>query len=157
MHTLLSWKIIACAVGIFVAGGITGGVVGKAVSDARIKYPPSRSDYAGRMFSKLQEMLELTPEQERTIKPIVDETSAQLRTIQLATMNQAADILSESNTLIASELTPTQQKKLREMERERRERMKKWGRERSSDDRKDHKESDRDGDGKKKEKDRDGD
>ena len=78
---------------------------------------------SSQILARLQSRLSLTPEQTAQIKPIVEQTASDIDAIREATTKQIADRIAESNSKIATFITPEQKAKLDRMEAERRERM----------------------------------
>ena len=63
-------------------------------------------------------MLDLTPEQETKISPIIDATSAKLEEIRIETAQRVRKAMEESEQQIAPQLTAEQQEKLKKFKEE---------------------------------------
>src|SRR5881409_1650181 len=81
-------KLISGLIALFAAGVVVGGSVGFTIGKSKIPKPPpvqqrrsNGGDFADRMCSKLQKDLNLSDQQLARIKPIYEETSAQLKTV----------------------------------------------------------------------------
>jgi Spy/CpxP family protein refolding chaperone len=71
--------------------------------------------------------LALTPGQTEQIKPIVEQTAVEIDAIRDATTKQISDRIANSNSKIATFITPEQKAKLDALEAERREHMRRTG------------------------------
>jgi len=113
------WKIFVYALALFLAGGVTGGLLG-------IKYArhpdlvPSRTEIARVMRSHLASRVGLSDEQLKAIDPIIDETAAHLEAIHLDTTQSVARVFSDFHLRIAApaHLTDTQKATLLQIEKE---------------------------------------
>ncbi|MEY2486636.1 MAG: hypothetical protein QOH39_2284 [Verrucomicrobiota bacterium] len=117
-----SWKVILYATLIFVAGLFIGVVAGPLVQRAFLR-PPSPAEMSRHILARLQSRLSLTPEQAAQIKPLVEQTASDIDAIRASTTKQVWDRIAETNSKIATFITPEQKVKLDQMEAERRERM----------------------------------
>ena len=75
------------------------------------------------LLTRLQSQLALTPEQTAQIKPLIEQTAADLHAIRLRTTKDVSDRISETNVKIAAFLSPEQKAKLEKMDEERRKHM----------------------------------
>jgi len=117
-----SLKTIIYIIALFLAGAATGGIVGACTAKRMMfLHPPRPHDLAEQMRSQLQSRLNLTAEQKKKIDPILDQTDTQLKAIHLETMSKVSQIIDQTHAKIAAELTPDQQAKLVQLEKERRE------------------------------------
>jgi len=117
-----SWKVIFYATLIFVAGLFIGVLAGPLVQRAFLR-PPTPAEMSRHILARLQSRLSLTPEQTAQIKPLVEQTASDIDAIREATTKQVSDRIAETNSKIATFLTPEQKVKLDQMEAERREHM----------------------------------
>jgi Spy/CpxP family protein refolding chaperone len=117
-----SWKVVLYATLIFVAGLFIGVLAGPLVLRTFLR-PPTPAEMSSHILARLQSRLSLTPEQTAQIKPLVELTASDIEAIRVATTKQISDRIAESNSKVATFLTPEQNAKLNQMEAERRERM----------------------------------
>jgi Spy/CpxP family protein refolding chaperone len=117
-----SWKVVLYATLIFVAGLFIGVLAGPHVLRTFLR-PPTPAEMSTHILARLQSRLSLTPEQTAQIKPLVELTATDIEAIRVATTKQISDRIAESNSKVATFLTPEQNAKLNQMEAERRERM----------------------------------
>lgn len=133
-------KLVLGLIAIFVAGLVVGGTVG--VTIGKSKTPPAkqevqraaapdrerdhdRGNFTERVCSKLKKELSLTAEQVEQIKPIVDDTSAQVKKLNAENYERVRDIFRASHQKMKPFLTPEQVQKLDDKDRERDERIRK--------------------------------
>jgi Spy/CpxP family protein refolding chaperone len=117
MNSGLKWKLALAFLLVFVAGAATGGYLG--IHHFRhfvMLGPPHSGDIPDRMREHLRSVLDLTPEQERKIAPLIDATSAKLETIRVETAERVRTVMEESKREVAPLLTAEQQKKLEQLE-----------------------------------------
>jgi hypothetical protein len=117
-----SWKVILYATLIFVAGLFIGVLAGPHVLRTFL-HPPMPAEMSRHILARLQSRLALTPEQTAQIKPLVELTASDIDAIRVATTKQVSDRIAETNSKIATFITPDQKAKLDQMEAERREHM----------------------------------
>ena len=124
MNSALKWKLAFAFLLVFVAGGMTGVFFGIHVLRYHVILgPPHSGDVPDRMREHLRRTLGLNPEQEKTIGPIVDATSAKLEAIRVETAERVRTVMEDSKKGIAPLLTPDQQQKLDKLESEHRKMM----------------------------------
>jgi Spy/CpxP family protein refolding chaperone len=117
-----SWRVVFYATLIFVAGLFIGVLTGPHLLRTFLR-PPTPAEMSRHILARLQSRLSLNPEQTAQIKPLVEQTSSDIDAIREATTKQVSDRIAESNSKIATFLTPEQKAKLDRMEAERREHM----------------------------------
>jgi Spy/CpxP family protein refolding chaperone len=117
-----SWKVVLYAALIFVAGLFIGVLAGPHVLRTFL-HPPTPAEMSRHILARMQSRLALTPEQTAQIKPLVELTASDIDAIRAATTKQVSDRIAETNSKIATFLTPEQKVKLDQMEAERREHM----------------------------------
>ena len=130
-----SVKLVAGLVAIFAAGVVVGGSLGFKIAKSNPPKPvaeqPRRTtnsnngDFATRVCSKLQRDLNLTEEQLTQIKPIYEQTSAQLKTVHAENYERVRAIFRASREKMKPFLTPEQIQKLEQRDREREGKLKK--------------------------------
>lgn len=111
----LKWKLLLALLLVFVAGGMTGGLVCSSHMRRHFFGPPHSGEMGERFREHLKRALDLTPEQAAKISPIVDATSAKLEAIRVETAQRVRTAMEESERQISPELTPDQQKKLQSL------------------------------------------
>jgi Spy/CpxP family protein refolding chaperone len=117
-----SWKVVLYAALIFVAGLFIGVIAGPLVLRTFLR-PPSPAEMSSHILARLQSRLSLTPEQTAQIKPLVEQTASDIEGIRAATTKQISDRIAETNSKVATFITPEQKAKLDQMDAERREHM----------------------------------
>jgi Spy/CpxP family protein refolding chaperone len=124
MNSALKWKLACAFLLVFVAGAATGGFF--AIHHLRhfvILGPPHSGDVPEKMREHFRRALDLTPEQENKMGPIIEAISAKLETIRIETAERVRTVMEESKREVAPLLTPEQQKKLEKLESEHRKLM----------------------------------
>jgi len=122
MNAALKWKLIAAFILVFVAGGITGALVGGWYTRHLFFEFHRPGIMAVRMKERFRKELNLTPEQVAKISPIIDKTAAQLREVRRDTHHSVHEIFTEAHRQIAANLTEEQRQKLQQIE----ERHRRW-------------------------------
>jgi Spy/CpxP family protein refolding chaperone len=117
-----SWKVVLYATLIFVAGLFIGMLAGPYVQRTFLR-TPTPTEMSRHILARLQSRLSLTPEQTAQIKPLMEQTASDIEAIRVATTKQVSDRIAETNSKIATFITPEQKAKLDQMEAERREHM----------------------------------
>ena len=119
MNSSLRWKLAIAFVIVFGAGIATGAMFGAFHFRRHFGLgPPHSGEVSGLMREHLRRALDLSSEQERKIKPIVDSTTAKLEAIRVETAARVHTVMQDSKRDIAPMLSPEQQKKLDALERE---------------------------------------
>src|SRR5687767_1331326 len=117
MNGALKWKLAFAFLLVFIAGVTTGCLFGALHLKGRhIIGPPHSGDVAGKMRKHFRKALDLTPEQEAKIMPIIDATSTKLEAIRLETAERVRAVMAESKREVAPQLSPEQQEKLDKLE-----------------------------------------
>ncbi len=113
MSKVKPWLFIAV---IFIAGAITGAALTMGFG------PPFRHNPLQAMnklwMSRLTQELNLTPDQQAKIQPIVTDSADQMQKVRRDQFEQMTKIIDATNKAIAAILTPDQQQKLAKMESE---------------------------------------
>jgi Spy/CpxP family protein refolding chaperone len=134
-------KLLCGLTAIFIAGVVVGGSfgfrIGKSSVPTTIPEPPRRAGNSSgggsaapavfspeRMCSKLQRDLNLTEEQLAQIKPIFEQTGAQLKAVNAENFERVRAIFRASHQKMKPFLTPEQIQKLEDKDRERDRRFK---------------------------------
>src|SRR5437667_3685021 len=115
-----SWKVVLYAALIFVAGLFIGVLAGPHMLRTFL-HPPTPPEMSRHILARLQSRLSLTPEQTVQIKPLIEQTASDIDAIRSTTTKQVSDRIAETNSKIATFITPEQKAKLDQMETDRRE------------------------------------
>jgi Spy/CpxP family protein refolding chaperone len=117
MNGALKWKLAFAFLLVFIAGVTTGCLFGALhLKKRHIIGPPHSGDVAGKMREHFRKALDLTPDQEAKILPVIDATSTRLEAIRLETAERVRTVMAESKREIAPQLSPEQQEKLNKLE-----------------------------------------
>lgn len=121
-------KIILAVGGIFVAGAVTGGFVSWRFADRLIHQKQVQQTRIGptEIGTRLAEQLKLSPEQKEKIRPIISETSDELRKVRREAFSQTAALIEKMDADLSRELTPEQRVLLKDIRAKEEERRKKW-------------------------------
>jgi uncharacterized membrane protein len=113
-----TWKVVLTFTCVFLAGAVAGGFTyarfARTVVESRIRAEQFASSY----LKRLEESLELTPEQVVRIKPVIEATGEELGRMRRETIGAFQRL----DAAIVKELTPEQKTKFEEMQRRMRER-----------------------------------
>ena len=124
MNDALKWKLAFAFLLVFVAGGTTGAFFGfHHLRHHVILGPPHGGNMENQMREHFRRQLNLTPEQESKITPVIDATSKKLEAIRVETAERVRTVMENSKKEVAPFLTPEQQKKLDQLEAEHRKMM----------------------------------
>ncbi len=115
------WKVIIVLLGIFAAGGVTGGFVTLRVCKNKILNRPVPEEWAPKHLKRLVDRLALTPEQQEQIRPIVRRNMEQLNRVRNQSMAETQTVVEGMQRDISAQLTPEQRTKFEQMNRELRE------------------------------------
>jgi Spy/CpxP family protein refolding chaperone len=119
MNRALKWKLLAGFILVFVAGGITGALLGGVYARHLIFEMHRPGLLAVKMKERLRRELNLTPQQLAQISPIIDKAATQLREVRRDTGRRVHEIIMEAHRQMASSLTDEQRARLREIEQRR--------------------------------------
>lgn len=115
------WQVILVLAGIFAAGGVAGGFVTLRFCKDRIVNRPVPEEWAPKHLKRLKDRLELTPEQQEQIRPIVKRNMERLNRIRSSSWEETKTVVSGMQQEISAKLTPEQRAKFEQMNRELRE------------------------------------
>jgi Spy/CpxP family protein refolding chaperone len=121
------WKLVWLLAGIFLAGGVTGAFVAMRVGREMFPRRPSPDQWAPQHLKRLAERLDLKPEQQELIRPIIKRNMDELSRLRAASMAETRTVFERMNREVAEQLTPEQRTKLEQMNKEFRERTRKFG------------------------------
>ena len=122
MNGLSRWKIALYLAGIFCAGAVSGWVLAAKTVKEQMFAPPRPDEIAHRLLQRLEERLELTPEQVKVIRGVLEDSAKQIRALHEKHMKGIWDAINQRNARILAQLTPRQQAEFKRMEEERRRR-----------------------------------
>jgi len=121
MTSLLSkWKIALYLAAIFCAGGVSGWVIGVRTAKENIFAPPRPDEISSFMRGRLHK-LNLTPEQTKRVDAIIDRSSREMQAIHGDCMTRIRQGINARNAQLNAVLSPEQQKRFEQSEKERRE------------------------------------
>ena len=115
------WKLILLLIGIFCAGAVAGGFVTLRIAHHSMPRPPSPEQWGPARLKKISEKLNLTPEQEEKLRPIMRRDMEDLGRVRTSSFAESKRIFERMEHDIAEVLTPEQKEKFEQMNRERRE------------------------------------
>lgn len=112
------WKIIILLLGIFVAGGVTGGLVTLRIWKEKMGNRPVPEEWAPRHLKRLSDRLALTPAQQEQLRPVVRRNMEQLGRVRNTFVADTQTVVEAMQQEIAQMLTPEQRDKFAQMNRE---------------------------------------
>lgn len=121
------WKVILAFLGVFLAGAVFGGFISLRMARERFFKEPPMDRFTSLVLRRFSDRLELTPEQEQQIRPIVMATEVELRRVRSSGFKETVTIAEKMNEQISELLTPEQREKLEQLKQEMSER---WRRDR---------------------------
>lgn len=121
MNGLSKWLIALYLAAIFAAGAVSGWVVAAKTAKGKMFMPPRWEEIQAHQRERLQSELSLTADQTNRIDRILDQSSKEMRSIHEKNMKRIWGEISNRNAQIIAVLTPEQQKRFEELEKERRE------------------------------------
>jgi len=123
MKYLTKGKVILYLAAIFVAGGVTGGVIGWRETKEKKWESTSTKGICDYFRKRLQEELGLNEDQVHQLEPLLQKRGKAMEEIHTRTVQQIDELLRSSDTEIADalKLSADQRTKLQEMGKNRRE------------------------------------
>jgi uncharacterized membrane protein len=115
------WKVIVVLIGIFAAGGVTGGFVTLRACKNKVLSRPVPEEWAPKHLKRLVDRLELTPVQQEQISPIIKRNMEQLNRLRNHSMAETQTVVEGMQREITEQLTSEQRTKFDQMNRELRE------------------------------------
>lgn len=116
MRRALQWRIILVAVLVYLAGTATGFFAGGW--QAQRAFEERRGRMVGeRIRERMKHRLDLTPEQEQAIDPILGTMSQRLRVIRQETAQRVEQTMEEAHRDLARHLKPEQMEQLERMKK----------------------------------------
>ena len=126
MNSIARWKIVVSLAVIFLAGSITGALFTIAIAKHEVRRQSDPTQWFQLTMQRWKTRLHLTSAQEEKLKPIVQETVEELRTLRASDLRQTDEILARARTRIEPELTPEQRVRLQKMQEARKRRLQAW-------------------------------
>ena len=116
------WKIVLLLIGIFLAGGVTGGFVTLRFGRELLSRRAKPDQWAPQQLKRLADRLELKPEQVELLRPIVRSSMEQISRVRSVSVQETRTIYERMEHDIAELLTPEQRTKFEQLNKEMRER-----------------------------------
>ncbi len=117
MNGITKTKAAVYLAAIFLAGLVAGGVAGFTVGRHTFFGPPTPGDMTAHTLARLKGELKLSDEQVRSIRPLVEQTSAELHALHTNSMGRVMEIIKQCNRRMEPFLTAEQRQKLAASER----------------------------------------
>ena len=123
MKYLTKGKIILYLAAIFVAGGVTGAVIGWRETKEKKWEPPTTKGICDYFRKRLQVELGLNVDQVQQLEPLLQKRVKAMEEVHTRIVHQIDELLrsSDDEIAVALKLTADQRAKLQEMEKNRRE------------------------------------
>lgn len=112
------WIVILVLLGIFAAGGVTGGFVTLKVCRDKIVNRPVPDEWEPRHLKRLSERLDLSAEQREQLRPIIRRRMEHLNRLRSQSMAETRVVVEAMQREISEMLTPEQRLKFEQMNRE---------------------------------------
>jgi Spy/CpxP family protein refolding chaperone len=110
--------------GIFLAGVVAGGFAARHMPRPGFGGQPKSEGFGPQQLRRLTEGLDLTQAQRDAIRPIIQKTGDELRTLRKDSIAQATRVVEAMDAAVALQLTPAQRERLAVLRAEERSRMK---------------------------------
>lgn len=121
MTSLGKRKLAAYVLAIFLAGAGSGALVAWQVGQRQLVTPLPPAEIGARLRARFQSRLGLTPDQAQKIAPMIDQAMRRVEAIRQETASHVFANVSNLHEQVLLVLTPEQQAKFEQLERERRE------------------------------------
>jgi Spy/CpxP family protein refolding chaperone len=126
MNPIARWKIVLSLVAIFFAGSVTGALFTISIAKYEVRRQSDPTQWFQLTMKRWKTRLHLTSAQEEKLKPIVEATVNELRTLRASDLRQTDEILARAQARIDPELTPEQRARLQKMRDARKRRLHEW-------------------------------
>ena len=126
MNTIARWKIVFSLAAIFFAGSVTGALFTISIAKHEVRRQSDPTQWFQLTMNRWKTRLHLTAAQEEKLKPIVEATVNELRTLRAGDLRQTDEILARAQARIDPELAPEQRARLQKMRDARRRRLQEW-------------------------------
>jgi Spy/CpxP family protein refolding chaperone len=114
------WKLGVYVLAIFLAGAGSGALIGWQVCRRTPVAPVPPAEIGARLRARFQSQLALMPDQVQKIDPMIDQAMRRVEAIRKETASQVFANVSDLHKQMLTVLTPEQEVKFEELERERR-------------------------------------
>ncbi len=118
----LYWKAGLCFLGVFLAGGVTGGIITAGCIRQALIRKANPDNWQPMAMRVLTRRLNLRPDQVDKINPMVTATVQDLRMTRAARYVEVSQSLQQCLTNVSTVLDPDQQKRFEKLVEEHRER-----------------------------------
>jgi len=108
------WLVLAL---IFILGAATGASLTIGLTP-RFNHPPGAQQMKKRLLMTLTHRLNLTPEQQAKVQPILADLATQMQTVHRDEVARATQIMEKATNQIKAILTPEQQAQMQTMQQE---------------------------------------
>lgn len=119
------WKLVWILAGIFAAGIVTGAFGTRQFGRDWVAKRPGPDQWAPNHLRRLSERLELLPEQQEQLRPIVRRNMEELSRVRSECLVATKNVFERMEREISERLTPEQRLKYEQLNKEMRERAKK--------------------------------
>jgi Spy/CpxP family protein refolding chaperone len=126
MMGMSHWKLILYLAAIFVAGSVSGWVVAAKTAKKMAFTAPQPREITKSLRDRLHAKLDLSPDQAGQIDVIIERASAEMQIIHGENIKRIRQGITNRNAQIAAILTPAQQKKFDQIEKDRQEPWRGW-------------------------------
>jgi Spy/CpxP family protein refolding chaperone len=126
MNQIARWKVVLSLAAIFLAGSVTGALFTIAIAKHEVRRQSDPTQWFQVTMQRWKTRLHLTAAQEEKLKPIVEATVSELRTLRTNDLRQTDEILARAQTRIDPELTADQRQRLQKMRDARKRRLQEW-------------------------------
>ena len=114
------WKLGVYVLAIFLAGAGSGALIGWQVCRRTPVAPVPPAEIGARLRARFQSQLALMPDQVQKTDPMIDQAMRRVEAIRKETASQVFANVSDLHKQMLTVLTPEQEVKFEELERERR-------------------------------------
>jgi hypothetical protein len=126
MNQIARWKIVLSLAAIFLAGSVTGALFTVAIAKHQVRRQSDPTQWFQLTMQRWKGRLHLTAAQEEKLKPIVEATVNELRTLRTSDLRQTDEIMARAQARIDPELTADQRLRLLKMRDARKRRLQEW-------------------------------
>jgi hypothetical protein len=119
-------KVVLSLAAIFLAGSVIGALLTVAIAKHEVRRQSDPNQWVALTMHRWKTRLRLSPAQEEKLKPIVEATVDELRTLRTNDLRQTDEIFARAQTRIDPELTAEQRARLQKMRAARQRRLQEW-------------------------------